>query len=108
MKLRILTVIALLGMIISLPAMALDLQEARNAGLVGEALTGYVEPVVSRPDVNALVEEINAKRKQEYARISEQNGQPVSVVAKLAAEQIIKRLGTGHYYKAVDGSWQKR
>ena len=108
MKLRFLTVIALLGMIISLPAMALDLQEARSSGLVGEALSGYVEPIVSRPDVNALVAEVNAKRKQEYARISQQNGQSVAVVAKLAAEQIINRLEPGQYFRTASGEWKKR
>jgi len=108
MKFRLLTIIALLGMVISLPAMALDLQEARSSGLVGEALSGYVEPIVSRPDVYALVAEVNAKRKQEYTRISQQNGQPVDIVAKLAAEQIINRLDNGHYFKAPDGSWKRR
>lgn len=108
MKSRLLTIFTLLGMILSLPAMALDLQEARSGGLVGEALSGYVEPLVTRPDVNELVKEINAKRKAEYTRISQQNGQPIDIVATLAAEQIINRLETGHYYKAPDGSWKRR
>ncbi len=108
MKYSLLTLITVLGLFFSLPAMALDLQEARNSGLVGESRTGYVEAVVNRPDVQALVSEVNAKRKIEYARISRENGQSADVVAKLAAEQIVNRLSPGAYYKDAGGSWKQR
>jgi len=108
MKLRQLTLMALAFTLFAVPAFALDLNEARSSGLVGEARTGYVEAIVNRPDVQALVNEINAKRKAEYERISKANGQSVDVVAKLAAEQVINRLGAGAYYKDASGSWKQR
>jgi hypothetical protein len=108
MKLRILSLMTIMGMMLAFPAFALDLHEARSAGLVGEAPTGYVEPILSRADVLALVAEINSKRKQEYIRISQENGQSVDIVAKLAAEQIINRLNAGEYYKDANGNWKKR
>jgi len=98
----------LLGLLIAGPALALDLHSARTSGQVGEKLDGYVAALASTPDVQSLVSEVNAKRQQEYARISKQNGQPVDVVAKLAAQQIITQLPAGSSYQAPDGSWKKR
>ncbi len=100
--------IALLGMLIAAPALALDLHGARGSGQVGERLDGYAAALAATPDVQSLVAEVNAKRRQEYARISKQNGQPVDVVAKLAAQQIINQLPAGSAYQAPDGSWKKR
>ncbi len=69
-------------------AFALDLQSARSQGLVKENSSGYIEAVQSSSEVDALVSEVNAKRKKEYERISKENGQSVDVVGKLAAEQL--------------------
>ena len=108
MKTRFITLIALLGVLVASPALALDLREARSAGQVGELLNGYIAAIVQTPEVTALVADVNAKRKQEYTRISQGNGQPVDVVAKLAAQQVITNLPTGSSYRAPDGSWKKR
>jgi uncharacterized protein YdbL (DUF1318 family) len=108
MKLRNLGALFAVIMLLAAPAYALDLQQARASGLVGEKLDGYVAARSDAPDVRALAAEINAKRKQEYARISQENKQSVDVVAKLAAEQIINGLKPGVYYQAPDGSWKKR
>jgi uncharacterized protein len=99
---------ALLMASLAVPAWALDLQSARESSSVGEQADGYVAALKSTPDVNALVAEVNAKRKAEYARISKENGQPVDVVAKLAAAQIISGLPAGSSYQGSDGSWKKR
>lgn len=90
------------------PAFALDLQHARAAGSIGETTKGYVAVIKKSPEVEELVATINAKRRQEYARISKDNGQNIDVVAKVAAEQIINSLEEGSMYQAADGSWQKR
>jgi uncharacterized protein len=95
-------------MLLAAPAYALELQQARSSGLVGEKLDGYVAARSQTSDVQALVTEINAKRRQEYVRISKENNQSIDVVAKLAAEQIINGLSSGVYYQAPDGSWKKR
>ena len=108
MNFRSLGLLLITLMTLSAPAYALDLHEARASGQVGEKLNGYVSALKDTADVQALVAEINAKRKQEYARISAENSQPVDVVAKLAAEQIINGLEPGVFYQAADGSWKKR
>jgi uncharacterized protein YdbL (DUF1318 family) len=108
MKLRFLTLLAVLSALIAFPAMALDLHQARASGMVGEKLDGYAAAIKATPEINALVADVNAKRKQEYARISKQNGQPVDVVAKLAAAQIINSLDAGSSYQDADGNWKIR
>lgn len=74
-------------------AMALDLQQARSQGLVIEQPDGYISASSSDAEVSNLVNDVNSKRKQEYERISKEKGQPVDVVAKLAADQIKAKLG---------------
>lgn len=92
----------------ALPAYALDLHGARASGKVGETLSGYVEAVTPSTEVSSLVSDVNAKRLAEYTRISKQNGQPVDVVAKLAAEQIINGLPKGSKYKDASGGWKTK
>ncbi len=108
MKLKFLTIFAVLGALIAFPAFALDLHQARTSGMVGEKLDGYAAALKASPEVNALVESVNTKRRQEYARISKQNGQTVDVVAKLAAVQIINGLEPGSPYQGADGNWKTR
>ena len=77
-------------------ASALDLQTARKSGMVGELPSGYVQALQPSPEVHALVEEVNAKRRAEYTRISKENGQSVEVVGTLAAPQIAKGIAAGN------------
>jgi uncharacterized protein len=108
MKSRFATMLILLGLLVATPALALDLHGARSAGLVGEKADGYAQALNSTPDVAALVADVNAKRQQEYARISKENGQPADVVAKLAAQQIITGLSAGASYQTPSGEWKKK
>ncbi|HBM90514.1 MAG TPA: DUF1318 domain-containing protein [Rhodospirillaceae bacterium] len=108
MKSRITTLLILFGLLMAMPALALDLHSARNAGMVGEKVDGYAQALNATPDVQALVADVNAKRQQEYARISKENGQPIDVVAKLAAQQIVTNLGAGASYQTSDGAWKKK
>lgn len=95
-------------MLLAAPAYALDLHEARVSGVVGERLDGYIAARKDTPEIQALVSEVNAKREQEYNRISKENNQSVAVVAKLAAEQIINGLEPGFFFQEPDGSWKRR
>ena len=108
MKCRSLLMLAVLGSLLAFPALAMTLDQARSSGSVGEKLDGYVAALKTTPDVQALVADINAKRKQEYQRISTENGQPVEVVAKLAAQQIINKLASGSMYQSPDNGWKKK
>lgn len=90
------------------PAMALDLQEARAKKAVGEGNNGYVVALGGDADAKALAAEVNAKRKAEYQRIAKQQNQAADVVAKLAAQEIISQLPAGSRFQDASGNWQTR
>ncbi len=102
------SVLLLAVLLCAIPAWALDLQSARNQGLVGEMNDGYVKALQPNPDIQALVSDVNGKRQAEYRKISAANGQPIEVVAKLAAGQIVNNLGKGAKYQNSAGQWQTR
>lgn len=108
MKNRFFTPILIAAALFALPALAADLHAARAKGLVGETLSGYIAVVKDTPEAQAVVAEVNAQRRAEYARIAAENGQTADVVGKLASEQIINGLDSGEYYKGPDGSWKRR
>ncbi len=108
MKIKMLALVTLLGATCALPALALDLEQARASGLVGEKTDGYVAPIQGSAEVNALVAEVNAKRQQEYNAIALKNNQSATVVSKMAAVQLINKLPPGTSYQMPDGSWKKR
>lgn len=88
--------IAALISVFAMSAYALDLHSARSSGVVAETPEGFIKAVKSSPEVDALVADVNAKRRAEYQRISKQNGQPVDVVGKLAAPEIAKSIAAGN------------
>ncbi len=91
------------------PVYAVDLSQAKAAGLIGEQMNGYLGLVNANAaaDVKALVNSINAQRQAEYQRIAAKNGVPVDEVAKLTAQKVIGQAGPGHYVQTPSG-WQRR
>jgi uncharacterized protein YdbL (DUF1318 family) len=87
--------VMLLTFLVASPAMALDLQQARSQGIIAEQPNGYITVVKDSPEARSLVHEVNYARQQEYQRISEQNGQPIDVVAAIAAQQIAEKTKSG-------------
>jgi uncharacterized protein YdbL (DUF1318 family) len=101
--------IVALVLAIALPALALDLDEARAKGTVGERMDGYVAAVASAPsaEVAALVAEVNAKRRAHYEDIAKRTGAPVEAVAALAGQKLISNAPAGQFVN--DGSgWKKK
>ncbi len=105
MKNRLLTAAALILSLGALPAFA-DLQSARAAGQIGEKADGYV--TAFDPSVQSLVDEINAKRKAQYAAVAAEKGQSAATVGALYAGTIIPTLQKGAKYQAADGSWKTK
>lgn len=104
---KILAAAALL-MLLAGPAFALDLQEARQSGVIGEKTDGYVSVLKPSAAASALASDVNAKRRAEYEKISKANSQPVDVVGKVAAEQIIQKLSKGAMFQTPSGGWASR
>jgi len=93
----------------ALPSAALDLDAARQQGLVGEQSDGYVGAVSASPsaEVEALVTEVNAKRRAAYAEIAKKNGTAPEAVAALSGQKLIDRAPAGQWIWA-NGRWTQK
>lgn len=90
------------------PAHALDLQTAKDQGLVGETPAGYLE-AVKQPsaEVKALIDSINSQRREKYQEIAARNKTSLEAVELLAGKKAIEKSSPGSYIKIGD-SWQKK
>lgn len=88
-------------------AFAATLDEAKAAGQIGEKQDGYIGLVQADApaDVVALVNDVNAQRRQRYQEIAQQNGIPVSEVIKLAFARAVENTRSGHYVESAPGRW---
>ncbi|KLV05370.1 hypothetical protein ABT56_11660 [Photobacterium aquae] len=107
MKKCLLAVIALL---ISFHAYALNLQQAKDRGLVGETNTGLIAPVTSQPsnEVRKLVADVNKHRNEQYKKIAVSHGLSVKEVGHLAHKRAIEKTASGHYYQDASGKWLRK
>jgi len=90
---------ALFGLLVlfATAAHAMDLDSAKGRGLVGERADGYLGIVVANPsaEVEALVEEVNDKRRARYEEIARSNGIEVAKVEALAGQKAIEKTESG-------------
>jgi len=93
--------------VLSGPAWALDLGEAKAQGIVGETHTGYIAAVDPTADAAQLVNDINAKRKRHYQTIATQNGISLQAVEARAGLKAIEKTPAGYYINTGSG-WQKK
>ncbi len=99
--------VALLALLAAPAAYADALNDAKAKGFVGERLDGYLGVVSPNApaDAKALVDGINAKRKQHYAKIAAKEGIDTVAVAVRAGDKLRKRAQPGHYVMTEDGKW---
>lgn len=89
-------------------AWALSLDEAKAKGQVGEKASGYLGAVTGgNADVQALVSDINQKRKQAYEEIAKRNGTSLNSVETLAGEKAIQNTKPGNMVEG-PGGWMKK
>ncbi len=93
---------------LSLPAMALTLQQAREQGKVGETFSGYIAARSNDSETTALVAKINQARAASYRQLAEQNNVPLSDVAHLAGSKLVERAKSGEYVRGVNGLWLQK
>ncbi len=98
---------ALLALVAAPAAYADALNDAKAKGYVGERPDGYLGVVSSNApaDAKALVDSINAKRKQHYAKIAAKEGIDTVAVAVRAGDKLRKRAQPGHYVMTEGGGW---
>jgi uncharacterized protein YdbL (DUF1318 family) len=105
---KILVIFTTCLLLIMQPAYAIDLQQAKDQGLVGETTTGYLEAVTApTSEVKALIQSINAQRKAKFQEIATRNNTSLDAVEKLAGKKAIEKSDAGTYIK-LNGSWQKK
>ena len=91
-------------------AWAIDIREAKELGLVGEANTGYIAAVKApaSAEVKALIAEVNKKRRTRFEASAKQRGLTVEKVANRFYELAIEKTKSGHYYQDASGRWKKK
>ena len=91
-------------------AFALDLQQAKSQGLVGETNNGYVAVVTSSTpaEVTQLVAQVNTQRKERYKKIAVSHGLSTAEVGILAHKKAVDKTRPGHYYQNSAGKWVKK
>jgi uncharacterized protein YdbL (DUF1318 family) len=91
-------------------AWAIDIGSAKDQGLVGEANSGYLAAVKTpaSADVNALIADVNAKRRAEFDATAKKTGATIEQVAYRFYELAIQRTAPGNYYQDASGGWMKK
>ena len=105
----------LLLLLVPLAAVALTLDEARERGLVGEDATGYIGAVSPNPtkEVQALVDDVNAKRRAAYEKVARETSTPTDPVTaedvgRIGAAKILEKAAPGTYIRQPGQGWQKK
>lgn len=91
-------------------AWAIDLDDAKAQGFVGESNTGYLAAVQqpASAEVKALIESVNDKRRIQFERTAEKTNTTVLQVSNRFYELAIEKTRPGHYYQDRSGRWQKK
>lgn len=110
MKLSRLMIAAVTLAVVSFGAFAMDLQQAKSAGWIGEQTDGYVGLVRgdAPPEVRQLVSSINDQRRQQYRRIAGEQGIDIKQVELLAAEKAIEKTPSGQHVQNPSGGWIRK
>ena len=80
---------------------------AREAKEVGEQPDGYLGVVKGGPAIQALVRDINIKRKAAYTQSAQANGSTVEQFAFTTGCNLVARVPVGEMYKTPSGQWKE-
>ena len=91
-------------------AWAIDLQDAKTQGLVGEGNNGYLAAVQTpaSAEVKTLIANVNAKRKAQFENTAMKTNTTVLQVSNRFYELAVEKTRAGHYYQDRDGRWKKK
>ncbi len=86
------------------------LDEAKDAGYLGEQIDGYLGLVrADAPDwARAVMEEINRKRRERFAEIAARTGATAEQVAAIAGQKAVAREPAGRFVRDASGAWKKK
>jgi len=80
---------------------------AREAKQVGEQPDGYLGVVSGGASVQALVRDINIKRKAAYTASAQASGATVEQFAFTSGCNLVAKVGQGEMYKTPSGQWKE-
>ena len=80
---------------------------AREAKQVGEQPDGYLGVVSGGVAVQALVRDINIKRKAAYTASAQASGSTVEQFAFTSGCNLVAKVGQGEMYKTPSGQWKE-
>ena len=90
-------------------AYSLTIDEAKQQGIIGESLSGYLAVVnQSNQEAFALTNKINRERELKYGEIAQKNNLSTNDVAKIAGQKLVERAETGEYVRGINGQWLRK
>ncbi|HDN2510869.1 MULTISPECIES: YdbL family protein [Providencia] len=106
---RIIKVLTLCSLLSVFSAFSLTVDEAKEKGVLGETLSGYLA-VVKTENVEAvkLAEQINREREKKYSEIASKNNLKTNEVARIAGQKLVERANAGEYVRGINGQWLKK
>ncbi|MFT5482262.1 MAG: hypothetical protein ACI9GW_000911 [Halieaceae bacterium] len=105
-----LIVSTLMALFFAHSALAIDLDSAKDQGLVGEGNRGYLAYVVKPPsdEVMALVKMVNNLRRDKFTESAKGNGISVDKVAGRFYERATGATKAGNYFQSPAGAWLRK
>ncbi len=101
--------LAVVSLLVALPAAANELDAAKAAGHVGEQADGFLGVAPGAPSsAQGLVSRINEERAVRYGEIAAKNKTSPSAVAALAGKKLTDRTPPGQWIRGADGKWTKK
>ena len=100
--------VTIIWAVVTSSAFALSLDEAKANGLVGEQSNGYLGAVnPTNAEAQALIQEVNQKRRQAYEDIAKRNSTNIRAVETLAGEKAVQNTKPGNFVEG-PGGWSKK
>jgi len=91
-------------------AVASPLSQPKADGLIGEQENGYIGLVKQNvpADIKKLVNDVNARRKAGYQKISKRENTPLSQVERVGGNTAIEKTLRGNYIRDASGAWRRK
>ena len=92
------------------PAWAQSLNELRARGVVGERFDGFaqVRDAGASQSARSVVNAVNQKRRQIYAKDAAQQGVPAGQVGRVYAKQIMQKAPKGTWFLGESERWTRK
>ncbi len=107
---HLLAMLCLAVLCAGVPAKAQSLDSLRASGVVGEQFDGFLVLRDSKAPgkVRAMVNDVNAKRRDIYGKRARQQGVSVQQVGQVYAQQIMQKAPKGTWFRSQGGSWVRK